>query len=266
MPSAGAGRRVTLLTDFGTADGYVAAMKGVIAAITPAVIVDDASHDIAPGDVRAAAWALGAYWRLYPPATIHIAVVDPGVGSQRRPLALEVEERIIIAPDNGLVTEVLMGSQVTHAVEIRNLPLLHGDISATFHGRDVFAPAAALILSGVPLPEVGPPVSDPVLLSPSNPVRDGDAIVGSVVHVDHFGSLITDIPGAAVNRGYIEVEGGPNIPVLRTYTDVKSGEGVALIGSRGFVEVSVRDGNAAEVLGVGRGATVRWRAVPTAAK
>jgi S-adenosyl-L-methionine hydrolase (adenosine-forming) len=261
---AGAGRRVTLLTDFGTADGYVAAMKGVIAAIAPSVIIDDASHDIAPGDVRSAAWALGAYWRLYPPASVHIAVVDPGVGSERRPLAVEVEERIIIAPDNGLITEVLMGSEVTHAVEIRNLPLLHGDISATFHGRDVFAPAAALILSGVTLPEVGPPVTDPVLLPASSPVRDGDAIVGSIVHVDRFGSLVTDIPGAAVHRGYVEVEGGTSVPVLRTYSDVKSGEGVALIGSRGFVEVSVRDGNAARKLGVGRGATVTWRATATA--
>lgn len=239
-------------------------MKGVIAAIAPSVIIDDASHDIAPGDVRSAAWALGAYWRLYPPASVHIAVVDPGVGSERRALAVEVEERIIIAPDNGLITEVLMGSDVTHAVEIRNLPLLHGDISATFHGRDVFAPAAALILSGVSLPEVGPPVSDPVLLPASSPVRDGDAIVGSVVHVDRFGSLVTDIPGAAVHRGYVEVEGGTSVPVLRTYSDVKSGEGVALIGSRGFVEVSVRDGNAARKLGVGRGATVTWRATATA--
>lgn len=266
IPLPAAGRRVTLLTDFGTADGYVAAMKGVIAAITPTVMIDDASHDIAPGDVRSAAWALGAYWRLYPPATVHLAVVDPGVGSERRALALEVEDRIIIAPDNGLVTEVLLGSEATHAVEIRNLPLLHGDISATFHGRDVFAPAAALILSGVPLPEVGPPVTDPILLPASSPVRDGDAIVGSVVHVDRFGSLVTDIPGAAVRRGFVEVEGGTSMPVLRTYADVKSGECVALIGSRGFVEISIRDGHAAEKLGVGRGATVTWRPAATAAK
>ena len=261
----GAGRRVTLLTDFGTADGYVAAMKGVIAAITPAAVIDDASHDIAPGDVRSAAWALGAYWRLYPPATVHIAVVDPGVGSARRAIALEVEERFIIAPDNGLVTEVLLGSEPTHAVEIRNLPLLHGDISATFHGRDVFAPAAALILSGLPLPEVGPRVTDPVLLPATSPVRDGDTIVGSVVHVDRFGSLITDIPGAAVDGGFVEVEGGSQVPVLRTYADVGSGEGLALIGSRGFVEVSIRDGSAAHALGVGRGATVMWRPNQTAA-
>lgn len=263
-PLTGAGRRVTLLTDFGTADGYVAAMKGVIAAITPDVIIDDASHEIAPGDVRSAAWALGAYWRLYPPGTVHIAVVDPGVGGERRPLALEVEDRVIIAPDNGLVTEVLLGSESTHAVEIRNLPLLHGDISATFHGRDVFAPAASLILSGVSLPEVGPSISDPILLPMSQPVRDGDAIVGSVVHVDRFGSLVTDIPGAAVRRGYVEVEGGVSLPVLRTYGDVKSGEGIALIGSRGFLEIAVRDGNASERLGVGRGATVTWRATASA--
>lgn len=257
-------RRVTLLTDFGTADGYVAAMKGVIAAIAPEAVIDDAAHDIPPGDVRAGAWALGAYWRLYPPGTVHIAVVDPGVGGDRRPLALEVEERIIIAPDNGLVTEVLFGSEVTHAVEIRNLPLLHGDISATFHGRDVFAPAAALIMTGLPLPEVGPPVTDPVLLPATQPIRTGDAIIGSVVHVDRFGSLVTDIPGAAVNNGFIEVEGVATIPVMRTYTDVASGTGVALIGSRGFVEVAVRDGSASATLGVGRGASVKWRPIASA--
>ena len=259
-------RRVTLLTDFGTADGYVAAMKGVIAAISPGTVIDDASHDIPPGDVRSGAWALGAYWRLYPPGTVHVAVVDPGVGSERRPLALEVEERVIIAPDNGLVTEVLLGSDFTHAVEIRNLPLLHGDISATFHGRDVFAPAAALILAGLRLPEVGPAVADPVLLPATQPVRDGDAIVGTVVHVDRFGSLVTDIPGAAVTGGFVEVEGGATVPVLRTYTDVNPGGGVALIGSRGFVEVAVRDGSAAVALGVGRGASVKWRPIAAAAK
>jgi S-adenosyl-L-methionine hydrolase (adenosine-forming) len=264
--ATGAVRRITLLTDFGTADGYVAAMKGVIASIAPAAVIDDASHDVPPGDIRAGSWALGAYWRLYPPGTVHIAVVDPGVGTGRRAMAVEVEERIIIAPDNGLITEVLLGSQFTHAVEIRNLPLLRGDISATFHGRDVFAPAAALILSGLSLPEVGPPVTDPVLLSATSPVRDGDAIVGSVVHVDRFGNLVTDIPGAAVSGGHVEVEGGPALPLLRTYTDVDSGQGVAVIGSRGFVEVSVRDSNAAAVLGLGRGATIRWRVSPPAAK
>ena len=105
-----------------------------------------------------------------------------------------------------------------------------------------------------------------MLLPGSRPVRDGDAIVGSVVHVDRFGSLVTDIPGAAINRGFMEVEGGASVPVLRTYSDVKSGEGVALIGSRGFVEVSVRDGNASQTLGVGRGATVTWRATASAVK
>lgn len=259
-------RRVTLLTDFRTADGYVAAMKGVIAAIVPSAIIDDVSHDIPPGDVRAAAWALGAYWRLYPPGTVHVAVVDPGVGSARRPIAIEIDGRFIIAPDNGIVTPAVAASATTHAVVIRSAAIVRHPSSATFHGRDIFAPAAGHILAGMRLDELGPAAGDLVLLPHAAPVRDGDSMTGSVVHIDRFGNLITDIPGDAVNAGRLEavndgdVEArGMRIPVRRTYSDVKSGEFVALIGSRGVLELSVRDGSAAEVLGMSIGDAVVWR-------
>jgi hypothetical protein len=254
--------RITLLTDFGTADGYVAAMKGVIASIAPSVIIDDASHDLPAGDVHAASWALATYWHLYPPGTVHVAVVDPGVGSSRRALAIEVAQRIIIAPDNGIVTGVLRQSPLSRTIEISNPALMRGVISATFHGRDVFAPAAAHVAAGMPLHELGPTGPDPFLLSATQPARDGAAISGTVTHVDHFGNLITDIPGDAVAGGYVTVQGRMRVPVARTYSDVAVGEGVALIGSRGYLEVSVRGGSAAEMTAAGRGASVVWSPGP----
>ncbi|MGH7449457.1 MAG: SAM hydrolase/SAM-dependent halogenase family protein [Longimicrobiales bacterium] len=259
-----AGRRVTLLTDFGTADGYVAAMKGVIAAIDPSVIIDDASHDIPPGDVNAAAWALGAYWRLYPPGTVHVAVIDPGVGSTRRALALKVEQRVFIVPDNGIITDVLLHARLTQAIEIQAAGRSPADvgssreISATFHGRDVFAPAAGRAASGVPLHELGVQTADPLILPAATLERDGDAITGAVVHVDRFGNLVTSIPATGVSGGHVVIDGGAKVPVLRTYSDVENGEPLALAGSRGFLEVSIRNGSAAEVLRVGRGARVVW--------
>jgi hypothetical protein len=251
-------RRITLLTDFGTADGYVAAMKGVIASIAPSVIVDEASHDLPAGDVHAASWALATYWHLYPPGTVHVAVVDPGVGSSRRALAIEVAQRIIIAPDNGIVTGVLRQSPLSRTIEISNPALMRGVISATFHGRDVFAPAAAHVAAGMPLHELGPTVPDPFLLSTTQPARDGTGIRGTITHVDHFGNLITDIPGDVVAGGYVVVQGRMRVPVARTYSDVAVGDGVALIGSGGFLEVSVRGGSAEELTAAGRGASVVW--------
>ncbi|HEX6134951.1 MAG TPA: SAM-dependent chlorinase/fluorinase [Longimicrobiales bacterium] len=252
--------RITLLTDFGTADGYVAAMKGVIAAILPGAIIDDASHDIPPGDVHAASWALDAYWHLYPAGTVHVVVVDPGVGSARRALALEVDRRFIIAPDNGIVTAALRRAPLARAVEIRTPHRLRDTVSATFHGRDVFAPAAAHIATGAPLEELGPPVTDPVLIALPEPARTRASVAGTVVHVDRFGNLVTNIPAADVRGGAVAVGARRRIPVVRTYADVPSGECAALIGSRGALEVSVRDGSAAEVLAAERGTVVVWSA------
>ncbi|HEX6308581.1 MAG TPA: SAM-dependent chlorinase/fluorinase [Longimicrobiales bacterium] len=250
--------RITLLTDFGTADGYVAAMKGVISAILPAALIDDASHDIPPGDVHTASWALGAYWHLYPPGTVHVIVVDPGVGGARRALALEIEGRRFVAPDNGVTTAALERAPLTRAVEIRARHLLRDQESATFHGRDVFAPAAAHLAAGVPLEELGPPVADPVLLPTPPLVRTSTAVTGAVIHVDRFGNLVTNIPAADVRGGAVDIAGRSRIPVVRTYADVAVGECAALAGSRGVLEVSVRDGSAAETLGARRGTAVVW--------
>jgi S-adenosylmethionine hydrolase len=255
MTSDAGGARVTLLTDFGTADGYAAAMKGVIAALAPTVRIDDASHDIPPGDVRAGAWALGAYWNVYPAGTIHVAVVDPGVGSHRRALALDVDGRIIIAPDNGLVTEVLRGRAPTAAVE---LDVSGSGVSATFHGRDLFAPAAGHMAAGVALARLGRPLrGSPILLRDAGSIAAGDSIHGTVIHIDRFGNLITDIDAARVDGGNVTI-GGLTLAVARTYADVESGRSLALIGSRGRLEISVRDGSAASLLAATRGMPVVW--------
>lgn len=265
-------RRITLLTDFGSADGYVAAMRGVIASLAPEAVVDDASHEIARGDVEAAAWALGRYWRLYPEDTVHVVVVDPGVGGTRRALAGECDGRFVVAPDNGALTHVLAEAAATRIVAIENEALARHPISRTFHGRDIFAPAAANLARGGPLEALGPVVADPVRLPLPRPHRDGETLHGAVIHVDAFGNLITNIP-----RDWVEVRGeivaGHVIlgsasigPVRGTYSEVEPGQALALVGSADLLEIAVRDADAARALGAARGTEVqvRIRSSPTA--
>lgn len=249
--------RITLLTDFGTADGYAAAVKGVLATLAPGAVVDDASHEIPPGDVEAAAWALASYWHLYPPGTVHLVVVDPGVGGARRPLAARVDDRYFVAPDNGVLTRVFAERTNARVVEIRARGAMRAAVSNTFHGRDVFAPAAAWLARGDAFDGLGPAIRDPHLLPIPAPRISGDAAEGEVVHVDRYGNLITNIPETWV-LGAIEVniEGRPLGPLRRTYVEVEPGELVAVVGSAGMLEVAARDGSAAGVLGLGRGARV----------
>lgn len=249
--------RITLLTDFGTRDGYVAAMRGVIASLAPQALVEDATHDIPAGDVTAAAWALGNYWRLYPPGTVHVAVVDPGVGSDRRALAGEVDGRFFVTPDNGLLTRVLADGGGGRLVSITEPAYLRDVVSRTFHGRDVFAPVAAHLANGVTLDQLGPAVDDPVRLTVLLPVRDGEIIRGQVVHVDRFGNLITNVPGDWLQPGcHVRFAATDLGEVRHTYSEVRTGHAVAVIGSAGYLEIGIRDGNAAKVLWKGRGTAV----------
>jgi hypothetical protein len=258
--AAGLGRRITLLTDFGGADGYVAAVRGVIASIAPGAAVDDAGHDLAPGDVTAAAWSLARYWQLYPVGTIHLVVVDPGVGSERRSLALEALGRFIVAPDNGCATLVLAEVAAARVHAIENQAFMRHPVSRTFHGRDVFAPVAAHLAIGATLEAIGSPVHDAVRLPLPTPRSTDGLVQGAVVHVDRFGNLVTNLPAERADEfGEIEVEGRTVGPVRATYASVPTGDVLALAGSAGLIEISVRDGDAAALLGVGRGATVRGR-------
>lgn len=260
--------RITLLTDFGTRDGYVAAMKGVIAAMAPRAIIDDASHDIAPGDIEAAAWALGGYWRLYEPPVVHVAVVDPGVGGRRRAIVVRADGRLLVGPDNGVFTRVLLEAQdvgilalddaVGARAGVSGRPVASSQpaVSATFHGRDVFAPVAAHLALGGTIDELGRPVADPVLLRLPQVRRDAGRVHGVVVHVDRFGNLVTNISQDDASGGARVAVCGRECALVRTYADVEAGELLALIGSRGVLEVSVRDGSAASLLAAERGATV----------
>jgi S-adenosyl-L-methionine hydrolase (adenosine-forming) len=249
--------RITLLTDFGSSDGYVPAMKGVIASVAPDASVEDAGHDLAPGDVTGAAIALWRYWQLYPAGTVHVVVVDPGVGSERRGIAFEADGRFLVGPDNGVFSYALRSASSARAVALENREYFRESVSWTFHGRDVFAPVAAHIASGVALESFGPAVADPVRLPWPEPVHEAGEIAGVVVHVDRYGSLITNIPAewspadSAVRVGELIVG-----RVQRTYADVAEGEVVPLIGSLGLLEISVRDGSAAQLLRASAGSPV----------
>jgi S-adenosylmethionine hydrolase len=253
-------RRITLLTDFGTADGYVGAMRGVIAGLAPHVIVDNVSHDIPPGDIRAAAFSLGRYWRTYPAGTVHLVVVDPGVGGPRRAIAVRVSDRFILAPDNGVVDRVLFDAPHFEAVSIENPARMHHPVSATFHGRDLFAPAAAHIARGGEVADLGPAVTRLERLDSQEPERTGGIVTGIVLQVDRFGNLITNVPKKWVGDGTVVFVGNEPVgSVRRSYVDVRRGERLALIGSSDLLEISVRDGSAAEALAVGRGANITVR-------
>lgn len=255
-------RRVTLLSDFGTVDGYAAAMAAVIATAAPASATEHAGHDIAPGDIFGAALALSRYAMLYPPGTVHLVVVDPGVGTERRAIAATVEARHFVAPDNGVLSLVLRDASRVRMVEIENAGPGR-DAAPTFHGRDIFAPAAAHLARSEPLEALGAAVDDPVTLDIPSPKQDDAGARGQVIHVDRFGTLITNIPAAWLrgrdggDRGVRVRLGGMEVgPVRRTYGDAAPGELVALVGSLDLLEVSVRDGSAAARTGAGRGAAV----------
>ena len=251
--------RITLLTDFGTRDGYVAAMKGVLATLAPDAVVDDASHDVEPGDIASAAWALGAYWRRYPPGTVHLVVVDPGVGTKRDAIAIEADGRFLVAPDNGVLSWALRDAQAVTAMHELERPA-HA-IASTFHGRDLFAPAAARLAAGDPIASIGPAKRGIVRLPWPEPVHHADGVDGVVIHVDRFGNLVTNIPTSeAIGDCFVRV-GMMEVEVRNTYGDVDVGELVAHAGSRGLIEVAMRDGRAADRLG-GIGHPVSFRTSP----
>lgn len=241
---------VTLLTDFGLIDSYVGEMKGVLLSRAPRVELVDLTHDIKPGDVQAGQYLLGRAWRCFPAGTVHLAVVDPGVGTTRRALAAQVADHFFVAPDNGLLSSLPADARFVA------LPVPAG-ASATFHGRDVFAPVAAALANGAGLSHLGAPVTD-VYRSPLPEPREGrDGIVGEVIYVDRFGTLVSNLPVARAGAASrIRVAGRDAGVLRRTFADVAPGELVVFMGSGGAIEIAVRDGHAARQLGVGVGAPV----------
>ncbi|MSR23310.1 MAG: hypothetical protein EXR92_07200 [Gemmatimonadetes bacterium] len=251
--------RITLLTDFGTQDGYVGAMKGVIASIIPGAVVDDVSHGVVPGDVKGAALVLGRYWSLYPTGTVHVVVVDPGVGTARRALAVEADRRFLVAPDNGVLSWVFEEADALRMVEITRPEYMRPWPSHTFHGRDVFAPAASFLARGLHLSRLGPVVDDPVRITEPELELEEGAIVGRVVSMDRFGNLVTNLDGGRLEEAEGVEVGGRTIPVVKTYGEGKPREVVALMNSDGRLEVAARDTSAAELLNAGVGTPVRVR-------
>jgi S-adenosylmethionine hydrolase len=245
-------RIVTLLTDFGTADGYVGELKGTLLSLAPDATIVDVTHDVPAGDIAAGCYTLGRVWRAFPRGTLHVAVVDPGVGTERRALAAEGGGHCFVAPDNGLLSDVFA------AVAVRSVSLtVPPEASRTFHGRDVFAPAAARLARGAALEALGAAISDPVRLAPHTLRAEGGDLVGEVIHVDRFGTLVTNLPGERLRRLASVRLAGYDLPLRATFADVAPGEPVAFVGSGGTVEVAVRDGRADVVLGIARGGGVR---------
>jgi len=242
---------ITLLTDFGSSDSYVAEMKAALLSRVPESVIIDISHEVPPGDRRGARYLLARSWHRFPMGTVHVAVVDPEVGTARRALAAQAQGHSFIAPDNGLLSPILEGATV---VELAVPP----DASTTFHGRDVFAPAAARLAKGEALDALGQPVEDPVFTPLPVPQQDAGGVRGEVVYVDRFGTLISNIPAAAFAGSTGVVVGGEFTALPgRTFRDVPRGALVAFVGSGGTVEIAARDRSAAQATGVGMGGEVR---------
>lgn len=242
---------ITLLTDFGTTDSYVAEMKAVLLASASNAVLVDISHQVAPGDIRAGQYLLGRAWKHFPPATVHLAIVDPGVGTARRALAAEHHGQRFVAPDNGVLSFLPKDARYV------SLPV-PASASATFHGRDVFAPAAARLANGAALEDLGEMITDPCYTPLPAARHDHLTVIGEVIYIDRFGTLVTNIPGDAVQPGArVRIEDSEAGSLRRTFRDVARGALVAFVGSGGTVEIAVRDGSAARMLGVGVGAEVR---------
>lgn len=253
---------IALLTDFGTRDHYAGTMKGVALGICPEATLVDITHDIAPHDVLGGALELAAACRYFPPGTVFLVVVDPGVGSGRRGLAAETAEHRFVAPDNGVLTLALRDSPPRRVVELTERRYARPTVSRTFEGRDRFAPAAAWLAKGIDLSALGRPVHDYRQIAVPEASSSDGKIAGSVLRVDRFGNLVTNIDRRAFDKlsgaGAIQVtiEGQPVSKVVGTYAEAAPGDVCALFGSTDHLEVAVNGGSAAERLGLSRGAAV----------
>jgi hypothetical protein len=270
---------VTLTTDFGIDDSYVGTMKGVILDIAPQARLVDVTHQIARQDVRQTAYVLYSAYRFFPRGAVHLVVVDPGVGSRRRPIAVQCPCGTFVGPDNGVFSYVMGEESVQEVIELADIRYRLPTVSRTFHGRDIFAPAAAHLAAGVPIESFGPPVKNPVSL-PIPLLNVGSRTIrGEVLDSDHFGNVITSIGRLSwegnelslqpafqlkgeeqarfpadellITVGGMEIEG-----LLETYADVERGTLLALVGSSSHLEIAIREGNAAERLDVQAGDAV----------
>jgi S-adenosylmethionine hydrolase len=244
---------ITLTTDFGLSDPFVGIMKGVILGITPNAQLVDISHDIRSYDITEAAFMIESMYPYFPEGTVHIVVVDPGVGSARRPLAASSHGQFFVAPDNGVLSTIL----ADEAYHIQNNRLFLKSVSRTFHGRDIFAPVAAHLASGTPLESVGTRISDFIKKPLPVPRREGRKIVGTVLRIDKFGNVITNVRRSDLSpRFTMRAAGTPITRLCANFSEAKPGEFVAVEGSTGYIEIALNQASAADRLNLGSGAEI----------
>ena len=252
-------RIITLMTDFGTSDHYVGVMKGVILNINPQIEIVDITHTIPPQDIHGAAFLIDSAHRYFPTGTIHVIVVDPGVGSERRAIVCQTETAYFVCPDNGILTHILRNEERVHTVAVENSAYFLPQVSNTFHGRDIFAPVAAHLSRGVPIDKLGSPVAQPVQLSVPTPQITDKAVIGHIIWIDSFGNLVTDISHEILEslegRDRVVIHAGSATigRLNRSYAESAVGEVLAIVGSFNRLEISINQGNAAQVLGLKRG-------------
>jgi len=261
-------RIITLLTDFGLRDSYVAEMKAVILSIYPEACIVDISHEVRKFDIRMGALLLFRAAKFFPNGTVHVAVIDPGVGTERRPIIIETERGFYVGPDNGVLMLSAQRDGIKHIYAIRNPKYMLGKISRTFHGRDIFSPAAAHLAKGAPPSEFGPEVFDPVTPDFAKPRVIDDCIEGEIIHIDDFGNMVTNISEEDLKN--LKVKGGEQIifevgkksfplKLCRAYSEVPIDSPLAIIGSCDLLEISVNQGNASIFFGVDVGEKIILR-------
>ena len=253
---------ISLLTDFGLIDSYVGEVKAVISTICPDAEIIDITHDVRKFDIRTGAFLLASAAPYFPKGTVHLAVVDPGVGGKRRPIAVETARARFVGPDNGLLIPAAEKENIVHVFELTNRSLMLETISSTFHGRDVFAPVAARLACGVRGSEFGAEISDYVKLSFGEPKIANRHITCEIIHVDGFGNLVTNIPGQALTklgRRLVLMIRGRRVPAkfVHAYTDIEGKQVGFLVGSHGYVEFCCRESSVSRRLSLGCGDVLR---------
>jgi S-adenosylmethionine hydrolase len=256
---------ITLLTDFGSQDYFVGAMKGAILSINRHALIIDITHEIPPQDIETGAFNLLATYKDFPASTIHVAVVDPGVGSTRKPILIECGEQFFVGPDNGILSWICEREGSSRAIHLTNEAFFRHPVSATFHGRDIFAPVAAALSTGVAMTEFGEQLSDFVRLDPLVPaIRSDGTVAGRVIHIDRFGNCITNLTSAhfgadqAAAGATLRINGREISSFRQSFSEgaIDRGDLFCLVGSAGFVEIAARNSSAAKVLNAQRGQSV----------
>jgi S-adenosylmethionine hydrolase len=259
---------ITLLTDFGDQDYFTGAMKGIILSINPGAHIVDITHNIPPQDIETAAFNLFCCYQTFPSGTIHVAVVDPGVGSDRKPIAIECGQQFFVGPDNGLFSWICDREKDWRAVQLTNSRFFHRPVSHTFHGRDIFAPIAAELSKGRAMSELGEPLSEIVRLEPLEAKRiDDGTIEGRVIHIDRFGNCITNLRRAdlAANGDAawkLKIQGREISSFFEFFAEAAEDELFCIMGSAGFLEIAARNRSAAQILNLQRGQSLQFVSAP----